>query len=613
MCGIGGFFGRAPRSAQVAERMLASLRRRGPDAEHVQSWNESFGPASGGFATHVLLHTRLAIIDPNPEAEQPMANDAGDIWICYNGEVYGWQQDADVLRHRGATFRTRSDTEFILRAYEAWGIDCLHKLRGMFALAIVDLRRGEVHLARDRMGLKPLLYCHEDGEFAFASLVRTLLPFLPREKRQLSTEGIDAFLAHRTIPAPRTVFRSIQRLENGHRLRYHIASGTLEKKCYWQPVPSFGADWNAVLDEAVALRTAADRPLGIFLSGGLDSALVAGRLAATGHGGLNAFTAAFPGTGYDESDQALTSAGRFGLASHIVTVPDTLGDDFSRLVADLDEPFADPSAFPSWYLARETVRHVTVVLGGDGGDELFAGYKRYRSHLRSAWRRGFTLPLPLLSDVMPKGWKKNLVELALPWDDAYILRFSGFTPNQRRFLQPDLKAPPHYWRQSGLSTEDPLASLLEIDRLNYLPEYILRKADLCTMAHGLELRAPLLDHRLYEATLALPSAERFTTPPKRRFAQACPELDAMGLFSAKKRGFNPPLERWLSEDLKGRFTDLGSRLAFATDGQMDEVAVDRFAALYRNGASGLAEQMLQLLILDESLLQLGDLVRMESP
>ncbi|MCW5623663.1 MAG: hypothetical protein KIT73_02975, partial [Burkholderiales bacterium] len=196
MCGIAGFFSAAPKAPAVADRMLEQLRRRGPDARHAVTWDAEFHPVSGVPVFNALLHARLSIIDPRPEADQPMVNAAGDIWICYNGEVYDWAGHAEELRARGAVFRTRSDTEFILHAYEAWGDACLDRLRGMFAFAILDLRRRRVFLARDRLGLKPLIYTHRDGSLAFGSTVRSVLPFLSAQRRAFSADAIDAYLAH---------------------------------------------------------------------------------------------------------------------------------------------------------------------------------------------------------------------------------------------------------------------------------------------------------------------------------------------------------------------------------------------------------------------------------
>ena len=607
MCGIAGFFSLDPKPRSVGDGMLDQLRRRGPDAEHQVTWDVSF-QRTDGPVFNALLHTRLSIIDPRPEADQPMCNDAGDIWISYNGEVYDWADSADDLRRQGVRFRTRSDTEFILHAYEAWDIDFLSRLRGMFAFAILDLRRRRVLLARDRLGLKPLLYSVHKGSLAFGSTVRSVLPFLPPGERGFSVAAIDAFLAHRYIPAPLTVMQRVQRLENAHYLSFDLKTRQLEKKRYWQPQPRPG-DWLQVLDDAVAMRTVADRPVGVFLSSGIDSSVIAARLARLGKRDLNTFTAAFPGSSMDESPLAAEIARHLRLTNHQVVIPEQIEADFPRIIADLDEPFADPSSVPTWYLSRQTTRDVKVVLGGDGGDEVLAGYRRIYKHLRSRWRRPLHMPgLPVVPSLLPKGWPKWSAELGMSWLEAYSLRFSGFTPGQRRFLQPGRDTvPATYWRMPTTDGKTPIGPLLEIDWHNYLPEYVLRKGDLCTMAHGLELRAPLLDHRFFETLLALPESERFTRPPKLLLQPACTELDDLRLFQRKKKGFNPPLGGWLRQDLAVRFDGLGERLAAATEDQISAAAVQQLSARYRGGHDPLAEQVLQLLILDESLRQLTEL------
>ncbi|BCA66234.1 asparagine synthase (glutamine-hydrolyzing) [Fluviibacter phosphoraccumulans] len=610
MCGIAGFFQQQPASTAAVQGMLSALRRRGPDAEHVVGWNTQ-GQRNDAASEVGLIHTRLAIIDPRPEADQPFSNDDGSIWICYNGEVYDWQQHADELRAQGVQFKTHSDTEFILRGYEAWGLeDLLPKLRGMFAFAILDWNKREVFLARDRMGLKPLVYTTANDGLAFGSLVRSVLPSVPKAQRQFSPESIDAYLAHRYIPAPRTIFQHIHRLENAHYLHYRLDTQQLTKHCYWQPHGESGSRekaWQKELDTAIRIRTVADRPLGVFLSGGIDSSTIACRLEEQGFDQLQTFSAAFLGSPLDESPVAKQIADTLGLPNQAIPVPLTIANDFEQIIADLDEPFADPSSFPSWYLAQATTQHVKVVLGGDGGDELLGGYKRLGKHLRTSWRRLLRLPLPRMADMAGKGWRKIVSELRLNWLEAYSLRFSGMTPGQRAFLQPGLKAPAAtYWRYpsiDALNQLSPLKQLLAVDLNNYLPEYILRKGDLCTMAHGLELRAPLLDHVWAERVMALPDSERFTQPAKKLFASVTERLASLDLFNLKKRGFNPPLKPWLQQDLHHHFAGLGQRLQTSTQGQINAARVERFIAEYRNRPA-LAEQVLQLLILDASLSQL---------
>jgi asparagine synthase (glutamine-hydrolysing) len=584
--------------------MLERLKRRGPDAQNRVLWDAQFRPASDAVF-NALATARLAIMDPRPEADQPMANDARDIFISYNGEVYDWSEAAKELEARGARFRTHCDTEFILRAYEAWGIECIERLRGMFAIAIVDLRRREAWLVRDRMGLKPVVYAAIDGSLAFASTVRAVLPLVPPTRRALSPQGIDAYLAHRYVPAPRTIFADVQRLEAGHWLRFDLATRAIEKRRYWTPraaAPPTGA----LLDHAIRIRLPSDRPLGVFLSSGVDSSTLASRIAAMGRSDVPTYTASFPGSPMDESAQAAATATTLGMANHAVAVPQAIAEDFAQIVADMDEPFADPSALPTWILCREATRHIKVALGGEGLDELLGGYKRIAKHARTHWRNALAAPwLPVTPSPSPKGWSKWSAEMKMGWLAAYSLRFSGFTPSQRRYLQPDAaEMPLTHWRMPANPSPDPMAALVEVDFENYLPEYILRKTDLASMSQGLEMRAPFLDHHFVEAVLGLAPRERFTDPPKLLIERLIPELKPLELFGRKKRGFNPPLRDWLTRDLAARFDGLGARLSEATSRQVDAAAVDRFCGRYLHARDQPGEQLLQLLILDESLAQL---------
>lgn len=619
MCGIAGFFGRRPVSGLAVEDMRAAIARRGPDAFHVAGSRGSaaqfaLSDKHAGL-TSALLHARLSIRDPRPIADQPMASEDGAIWLCYNGEVYGWEQDKAGLLAQGHIFKTTSDTEFILRAYQQWGWDgLLPRLRGMFALVILDRKLGKVFAARDRMGLKPLVYYHDaaSNEFAFASLVRGVLPYLPANKRGFSPAGIDAYLAHRTIPAPQTIFTHIHRLESAHALAFDLASGELEKHRYWSPEPLTDGEnsWQAELDRAIALRTAADRPVGLFLSSGIDSTVLASRLAEQSYRNIKTFTAAFDSAAMDESGRAAVIAQRLGMENERVAMPANTVADFAQIVADLDEPFADPSSFPTWYLARAAVESVKVVLCGDGGDEMFAGYKRYRQHLRSAWRRhlppiGALRPQPA---IRPSKGQRLALEASLSWLDAYPLRFSGIGLSERAALQPDFAVGAHYWRiPEQLAGKPPIEQLLAIDTENYLPEYILRKADLLTMAHGLEGRAPLLDHVFVGRVLAMPESERFTDPAKQALAGICPQAAEFAFFSRKKMGFNPPVGSLL-KPLQGRIAGLPERLSANCAGQLSVVALTQALAQWQSD-KGYGEQLLQLLILDESLQQLASLAR----
>ncbi len=601
MCGIAGFFGQRRIPASSIKKISSALQRRGPDAQHLQGWDQTWKQTA--TPCNALIHTRLSIRDLRNIADQPMSNSDGDVWICYNGEVYDWEQWLPELKSLGYDFRTSSDTEFILHAYLAWGVDgMLSRLRGMFAIALLDLRQQKLFLIRDRLGLKPILYYHRRGEFAFSSLVRALLPWLPDGHRRLSGDAIDAYLTHRYIPAPLSIIDGVQRLENGCLLEYQLQSGELKKLQYWNPQQKPG-EADKILHHAIDIRTVSDRPVGILLSGGIDSSVIASCLTSRDSRRLTAFTARFKGSTMDESEIAQCTAEKLNIEHHIIDIPSEIDNSqFSRIVADLDDPFADPSSFPMWYLAEAVSREVKVVLSGDGGDELFAGYKRYNKHLRSSWRRNITLPGSPF-DCHGKN-AKLWSELRSPWLQSYNLRFSGFSYPQRAGILSGHPAQHVYWRnmKKAGSQAEPIDQLLSIDMDNTLPEYILRKGDLCTMAHGLEMRCPLLDHEFYQQVLGMPHNQRFTKPAKLALMPFAPLLG--DLFRLKKRGFNPPLDQWLQSSWKMRYKNLGKRLQEASNNLLDGEAVDSFVKLYLGGEKSLAERILQLLILDESLQQL---------
>ncbi len=602
MCGLTGFVSTAPVAPGLISEMLRAVEKRGPDARRAFTWNRAFVRGDPEVA-NALAVARLAVRDPRPVAHQPMANDAGDIWIAYNGEVYDWEADARKLAEAGVTFRTDSDTEFVLKAYEHWGIDFLARLRGMFAIALLDLRAMQLWLIRDRFGVKPLVYAHGDGNLAFGSTVRSVLPFLDPARRRFSPEAIDAFLAHRYVPAPMTIFGDIRRLEHGHWLRMDLRDRTIERRRYW--VPAHGsADPHRLLDEVIAMRTVADRPLGIFLSSGVDSSIIAQRLAHMRRFEIPTFTASFPGTEFDEGPVARSTAAALGLSHTLVEMPSVVDDDFERIVADLDEPFADPSAFPTWYLCRRASSDVKSALVGDGLDELLGGYKRVWKHLGTAWRRRWKIPaITVKGAADAKGWSKWKTEMRLSWEESYSLRFSGFAPFQRQFLQPGATLPSTtYWRMPDTSKLDPLAAVLAIDFENYLPEYILRKSDLCSMSHGLELRTPFLDHVWVTAIQSMEARDRFAQPRKSVMERICPDVRGLELFGRPKRGFNPPVRSWFQHGMRERLQGLGMRLQRSTSGQLKLAAIDEFCR--HPGVK--PEQVLQLVILDESLRQLKE-------
>jgi asparagine synthase (glutamine-hydrolysing) len=606
MCGIAGFFQREEVPIERVNTAFDDLRRRGPDGEGSLFFNPEppypvlEEPAAGSVG---LLQTLLAIRDLTKFGQQPMCNEDRSVWIVYNGEVYGWEDERNKLKIAGHKFRGSSDTEFILHGYEEWGQGILDRLRGMFAFAILDLRKRTWFLARDRIGKKPCYWTREGG-FAFASNLKTLVALVGKEKLKLNPQAIDAYLAHRYIPSPLSLYQGVYKLPAAHCMTIPMEGGSPTIREYWKPTPTPTFSPLDELDTAVALRLASNREIGLFLSGGIDSRAIAKVLAKDPKRRLKAYTAVFDDfPDFNEHAEAQATAEEFRLQHHRLHVL-LNPKDHDKIISDLDEPFADPSCLPTWALCREASKEFVVALTGDGGDELFAGYKRYDKHLSaSQWK---VLPVyqpnrfPNHAAVIKKKFsgrmRRLVMEQQLGRKDAYVLRFSGFDPTTRAWLQPDMSVDrPHYWRmpQGRLPLMD---WMLECDRLNYLPDYILKKGDLCGMAHGLDLRATLLDHVLYSKILGLRPDERFTKPSKKllRAYSNCKS-------DMSKRGFNPPLGSWLRDGATGLDIEtLGDRLAQVTGNQLHPERVREFLKYWDDGHVS-AELIWQLDVLEKSL------------
>ncbi|MBX9742073.1 MAG: asparagine synthase (glutamine-hydrolyzing) [Chthoniobacterales bacterium] len=583
MCGIAGILHQTAITSASIEATKEALRSRGPDGSgsNLFSFSEKKGwhHATEGHAA--LIQTRLSIRDTSIAGTQPMKNEDGSVWIVYNGEVYGWEQEARFLRDRGHRFMSHSDTEFILHGYEEWGDAVVERLRGMFAIAIFDLRKHRLLLARDRLGEKPLFYTTQNGLFAFASTARALATLTSQTRPRFDSRAIDAFLAHRYIPAPLSIIEGFQKLPAAHSLVVSLEKAEpypCAPHQYWAPESAQHQEISqksasALFEEAIRLRLVSDRPLGLFLSGGIDSQAIAAKMAHSDNmPELTAFTATFPENKvFDESASATSIAERLRL-KHCSLPIKMDSSDAVQIIHDLDEPFADPSAIPTWYLCQAAAKEIVVALAGDGGDELFAGYKRYHAHERTARllsRHGhqpqyWSSSRLCLKTSLGGRLRRSLLECQLGWQESYALRFAALDPLSRAFLQPDMAVQPSYWRQPDSSLA-PREWMLECDRLNYLPEYILRKSDLCGMAHGLELRAPLLDHLFFQAICQMPAAKRFSKPPKQFL------IDQIGpqALLGPKRGFNPPLSEWLRQkNLAAICHTLPRELEELTQGQL---------------------------------------------
>jgi asparagine synthase (glutamine-hydrolysing) len=577
MCGVSGFLARATLPGGTAEArlwtMIATLRHRGPDDEGV--WTD--GRAG-------LAHARLSIIDLSPAAHQPMASADGTVWITYNGEVYNFAEIRQELDALGYSFRCRSDTEVIVNGWHAWGPKIFSRLRGMFALAIWDRRSQHVILARDRLGKKPLYYAATTTAFLFGSEIKALLTW-PGVPRTADLSAIDRYLTLGYVLAPDTAFAGIRKLPAAHYLvveaRADTTLGAPELVRYWRlPEPratrrhrrtsDLKRELVGRLEEAVRLRLISDVPLGAFLSGGVDSSAVVATMARVGGGTVKTFSIGFSAKEYDETRYARMVAERYATDhQELVVEPDAVAV-LPRLVWHYGEPFADPSAVPTYYVSELARQEVKVALNGDGGDECFLGYRRYKAMRYVSWLDG-----------MPS------------WSRAELARLLGLAPltAQQRFKIPRirgvLQAPKQqpgrryaftlapftdedkedcYSRtmrdqlgRSALDLLDPyfaeadslVAGANWADIHTYLPDDLMVKVDVASMAHGLEARSPLLDHVLMEWAVGLPEQVKMARGvTKSLFKSAMEPYLPAELLYRPKMGFSCPVDHWFRNEIK---------------------------------------------------------------
>ncbi len=551
MCGIAGIVALDGRRPQLDEldSMAHALVHRGPD-----SGGTLLGPRVG------LTMRRLSIIDLTA-GTQPISNEDRSVWTVFNGEIYNHAELRHDLERRGHTFRTRSDTEVLVHLYEELGQRCVEPLRGMFAFAIWDERAQTLLLARDRLGIKPLFYTVHDGRLAFASELKALLcvPGIPRE---IDRPALDNYFAQMSTPSSQSILAGIRKLEPGHVLLATPARSPRTHR-YWRfepaPDPSRSESYfverlRELLEESVRLHMLSDVPVGAFLSGGLDSSGVVATMARVAPRSLQTFSIGFRESAWDESRHARQFAARVGAEHHeLVLEPDVLGilDDVAW---HLDEPFGDVSALPTYVLSRLASEHVKVVLSGDGGDELFGGYERYlverRERKYEVVPRAIRRAIGAVATRLPQGTRGRgfLRHLALDYPQRYLDATTLFRPEERERLlgRPAGGAPPERLEFLRRSRQHWLTSLQALDLNFYLPLDILTKVDRMSMAHSLEARVPLLDHRLVEFAASVPPQLNMrggTT--KYLFRRALEDRVPAAVLRRPKHGFAVPLARWL--------------------------------------------------------------------
>jgi asparagine synthase (glutamine-hydrolysing) len=623
MCGICGIAGLDERSVsqEVLRSMANTIRHRGPDDEGITAMDG----AAFGFR-------RLSIIDL-AGGHQPMSNENDDYWIVFNGEIYNFQQLRQELEAKGHhRFKTQCDTEVILHLYEDHGEDCLRYLRGMFAFAIWDKKRKRLFAARDRFGKKPFNYfISEQREFVFASELKALRQH-PRCPREIDAQSIYLFLNLQYIPAPRTIYRNVFKLPAAHFLTWSREKGLTVQR-YWdlsyEPKVALKYDeakerLREMLSEAVKLRMIADVPLGAYLSGGIDSSIIVALMAQQSSRPIKTFSIGFEEAAYSEVAYARQVAERYKTDHHEFIVRPHLIDILPKLAWYYSEPFADSSALPSYYLAKETRQHVTVALTGDGGDEMFAGYLRYRAMwgmqfwnvLPQALRRGvYKAATKLPRSEAPVGltWRMERLFMvgSLPQTSQYLRTMDFFHAEEQEQLWEETHL--QSFRAAGVGGiqifEDTLKRrrpealidrMLYLDLNHYLPDCLMVKTDVASMANSLEARSPFLDHVLAEEVAHWPVPWKYRPPNfskrilKDTFANDLPPQ----IRTRGKQGFGVPIGQWFRGPLKDFLREAILSPRALQRGYFREEALQRFFDEHQSGRKDRSYGLWALLMLE---------------
>tara|TARA_R110001599_G_scaffold353742_2_gene596045 strand:- start:20990 stop:22882 length:1893 start_codon:yes stop_codon:yes gene_type:complete len=623
MCGFVGIFdtrgGRAI-DADLLHRMNQSQFHRGPDEGGVHL-EDGVG----------LGHRRLSIIDLSA-GQQPLYNEDHSVVVVYNGEIYNFSELSEELKACGHQFRTHCDTEVIVHAWEEWGEKCVERFRGMFAFALWDRNRQSLFLARDRLGIKPLFYSYlPDGYLIFGSELKALQEH-PGLDKALDPLAIEDYFSYGYIPEPRTIYRSASKLAPGYALTVRRGERS-EPQQYWD-LP-FSTSSQAVVSEddikeelmarfkeAVDIRLIAEVPLGAFLSGGVDSSAVVALMSGISKDPVNTFSISFGDPKYNESAYAAQVASQYHTNHRVGQVDPDDFDLIDQLAGLYDEPYADSSAMPTYRVCELARKNVTVALSGDGGDENLAGYRRYRWHMNEERIRGLlphSIRKPLFGfagKVYPKAdWaprmfraKSTFQGMARDSVDAYFHTISIFTDEQRQnMFSPDLQSELQGYRGSEVlrkhaqrsPTDHPLSLVQYLDFKTYLPGDILTKVDRASMAHSLEVRVPLLDHKLVEWISGLPPELKLKGASGKHILKKAlePHLSKDILYRSKM-GFAVPLASWFRGPLKQRVQDslLGERLA--STGFFNQTFLESMVKRHQSGVSDFSPHIWSLLMFD---------------
>lgn len=633
MCGITGIFD--TRGVRDIDR--AVLHRMNESQHHR-------GPVEGGL--HVepgigLGHRRLSIIDL-ATGQQPLYNEDRSVCVVFNGEIYNYQDLIPELQALGHVFHTRSDTEVIVHGWEAWGEDCVKRFRGMFAFALWDARNETLFLARDRLAVKPLFYALlPDGTFLFGSELKSLLAH-GGLARDIDLLAVEEYFALGYVAEPRTIFRGARKLPPAHTLLLRRGQPAGEPKAYWDvrfsldnPIGAAEAceQLNEKLTESIRLRMISEVPLGAFLSGGVDSSAVVALMAGLSGEPVNTCSIAFADPAFNEAKFAALVADRYHTRHHVETVESDDFDLIDTLARLYDEPYADSSAIPTYRVCQLARKHVTVALSGDGGDETFGGYRRYRLHLmeermRGALPRAIRQPLfGLLGRVYPKAdWAPRVLRAKTTFEgmartsvEAYFHSVSILRdPMRAQLFSGQFKSAiaGYNARQvfddhaSRAATDDPLALIQYLDLKTYLVGDINTKVDRASMAHALEVREPLMDHEIVEWLATLPSSLKVRGQEgKYLLKKAMEPLLPQDVLYRPKMGFSVPLARWFRGPLKERVRRavLGPRLA--ATGWFNREYLQHLVDAHQSGARDYSAPLWSLLMFEAFLRQVLD----ESP
>ena len=542
------------------------------------------GPDEDGFFVHeavALAMRRLAIIDL-AGGQQPIFNQDRSAVIVFNGEIYNFQELKKDLEARGHEFSTNCDTEVIVHLYDEYGADCVQHLRGMFAFAIWDFRDRSLFLARDRVGKKPLLYSHQaNGDLVFGSEFTALLAH-PSLTREVDFEAIDNYLSYLCVPAPLTAFKQIRKLEPGHWLRWK--DGRIETQRYWRPDFSKKIkiseeeaieETTRILREATKLRLISEVPLGAFLSGGVDSSVVVALMAEASEKPVKTFSIGFEEQDYSELKYAKKVAAHLGAEYNEFIVRPNALDVLPTLVEHYGEPYADPSAIPTYYVSKETRKYVTVALNGDGGDESFVGYERHVAmkfaetyHKLPRVLRQRLIEPSITAIPSPTNFRNRFVRFqrflraaSMPKAERYFLWLSTFDGDAKEELySADLKQrttgsnPLEFFAKyiSHSNGKGIIDTVLLTDLMNYLPNDLLVKVDIASMANSLEARSPFLDHKVIEFAASLPeNIKQQGKDTKSLLKKVAARLVPRDVIYRQKMGFGVPLKYWLGNELQG--------------------------------------------------------------